>query len=191
MALLPLVGLILVWAYRNHALRMQSTGAALLAISGICFAYTALRPLGSMATGIFRRGSRFCGCCFSWGSRRIPSPRRWSALAGASAGCVAAGLLVVQGMAIARIGREIAPVLNSAPAEPGSIGLIISNAKELPAALAFDPYFWSGCHYFRRSTPFWRTPHGWISPSPCSGPPNRTGGAIRILMPLASSSSPI
>jgi len=82
---------------------------------------------------------------------------------------VTCALLPMQWAIVSRIAREIRPALDTPPAQPGSVGLIISEPRYDDASragpgsvgiiaepkyasdLSFDPFLWSGAHYFRRS----------------------------------------
>jgi hypothetical protein len=68
--------------------------------------------------------------------------------AGVIAFCVTGALLLVQWVTVSKIAREIRPALDAPPAEAGSVGIIIGKWRD---DLAFDPFWWSGAHYFRRS----------------------------------------
>jgi len=78
-------------------------------------------------------------------------PRGWSVAVGALALCVGGGVILLQWEYVAKIAAEIAPAVNAPTAKSGSIGLIVGGQKALPEGLSFDPYMWSGAHYFRRS----------------------------------------
>jgi hypothetical protein len=71
--------------------------------------------------------------------------------AGAAASCVTIIVVLLEWGQISRIGGEIAPTLLSRPAKPGSVGLVVSQTAAMPEGLRFNPYYWSGVHYLRRS----------------------------------------
>ena len=46
---------------------------------------------------------------------------------------------------------QMSPVLQSPVAPAGSVGVIVGELPPHPEGFSFDPYFWGGAHYFRRS----------------------------------------
>ena len=132
--------------------RLRIGAVALAAVAWICFIlFCAVPP---RVNGSFYFAERFpiLWVLFSLAAAAaLRLPRRWSAAAGGGAACVTVCVLLMQWGQISRMGSQIAPALDSPPAAAGTVGLIIGSKKQMPEGLSFDPYMWSGAHYFRRS----------------------------------------
>ena len=155
-AALLLVGGVAVMAMANgswkDAGRPRPAAFALLAASAICFVLYGIVPQRINGSWYFpdRFPILFLLFLLAAGAACHP-PRRWGEIAGGTAVCATVAVLWMQWGLVARIGREIAPALESPPANAGSAGLILGTWDAVPPGLEFDPYFWSGAHYFRRS----------------------------------------
>ncbi|MEI9972617.1 MAG: hypothetical protein WDO73_11480 [Ignavibacteriota bacterium] len=56
---------------------------------------------------------------------------------------------------------------NRSRRQPGSVGLMIGHRASMPDGLNFNPYLWSGVHYFRRSRAILANAPGWKRQSCC------------------------
>jgi hypothetical protein len=132
--------------------RLPIGAVALAAVGWICFALFCVVQPSINGSSYFAERFPILWVLFSLAAAAaLRLPHRWNAAAGGAAGCVTVCVLSMQWGQISSIGARVAPMLDSPPAPAGSIGLIIGSKKEEPPGLAFDPYMWSGAHYFRRS----------------------------------------
>jgi hypothetical protein len=134
--------------------RRGKSGAAiaLLATSAICFLLYCIVP--ERVSGGYYFAERFPILWILFllaGASAVPMPRAWSTTAGAIAAVIAGGALLQQWVKVSEIGSQIAQIQDVQPAAPESVGLIVGPRRGMPEGLAFNPYLWSGVHYFRRS----------------------------------------
>jgi hypothetical protein len=125
---------------------------ALLGTSGICFLLYCIVP--ERVNGGYYFAERFPILWILFlmaGASALRMPRAWNIGAGVIAVAVTAGVLSMQWSRVAEIGLRIAREQDSPAAAAGSIGLIVGPRRGMPDGLAFNPYLWSGAHYFRRS----------------------------------------
>lgn len=138
--------------FRKHGRRAPTAAIALAAVGAICFALYCTAP--PRINGSFYLAERFpilWVLFFLAAAAAFGLPRRWNVVSGGAAACVTVCVLLMQWGRVSAIGHEIAPVLDSTPATAGSVGLIVASRRQQPSGLSFDPYMWSGAHYFRRS----------------------------------------
>jgi hypothetical protein len=148
LAITGLAGLAGVWRHKG---RPSSSVIAMSATSAICFALFCFAPFFVNGSGFFN--SRFGMpwiVFFVAAIAALHPPPRWSFAAGVIALCVTIALLSSQCRNVSRIAREITPALSAPVAKSGSVGLIVGEKNSHPD-WAFDPFLWSGVHYFRRS----------------------------------------
>jgi hypothetical protein len=132
--------------------RVSSALLALIAASAICFALYGIVPPDINGSGFFaERFPVFWAVLLIASAAALRPPRRWNATAGVIALCLAGGVLLQQWGYVSPIATAIHPVLAAAPMSAGSEGLIIGPPASRPAGLSFNPFLWSGAHYFRRS----------------------------------------
>jgi hypothetical protein len=125
---------------------------ALLATGGICFLLYCVAP--ERVSGGYYFAERFPILWILFllaGASALRMPRGWSTAAGGIAVAVAGGVLLQQWVKVSEIGSQIALIQEVPPAAPESVGLIVGPRRGMPEGLAFNPYLWSGVHYFRRS----------------------------------------
>jgi hypothetical protein len=145
-----------VWKHRG---RVSSPAVALFASSAICFTVFCFAPFTVNDGGFFPNRFGIFGIVLLLGAASaFHPPRRWSLAAGLIAFCVAAASLPLQWVTVSRIAREIRPALDAPPADAESVGIIIGQPRlegtgepKYAPDLFFDPFLWSGAHYFRRS----------------------------------------
>jgi hypothetical protein len=148
LAMAGLACLAAVWTHR----RPSSSAIALFATSAICFTLFCFAPFSINGSSLFsNRFAIFWIVLFVAAAAALHPPHRWSLAAGVIAFFVTGALLSMQWVSISRIAREIRPALDAPLAEVGSVGLIIGEDNGSSARLRFDPFIWSGAHYFRRS----------------------------------------
>jgi hypothetical protein len=125
---------------------------SLLATSAICFLLFCLAP--ERISGGYYFAERFP---ILWvlfllaGTSALRLPRGWNEPIGVTSAAVAAIALVLQWHNVSEIGLRMATAGAVPQAVEGSVGLMIGRHGEMPDGLAFNPYLWSGVHYFRES----------------------------------------
>jgi hypothetical protein len=138
-----------VWKRRGPA---SSSAIPLMAISAICFLLYGIVPPVINGSWFFAERFPVFWILFLIAAVAALRPARGLGMAaGALAACVAIGLLLLQWNVVSRIAGDLGPVLDTPVASPGSLGLIIGATTVPGEGLAFDPFMWSGAHYFRRS----------------------------------------
>jgi hypothetical protein len=131
---------------------VRPAALALLAVSGMCFALYCVVP--ERVSGGYYFAERFPILWIVFllaGASSLCLPPGWSVAAGAIAVIVTADVLTLQWVHVTEIAARIALTQEAPPMAAGSIGLIVGRRNSLPDGLAFNPYVWSGVHYFRRS----------------------------------------
>jgi len=78
-------------------------------------------------------------------------PRGFGLLAGVTAVLVTGMVLTLQWLSVSDMAGQIGDAMNAAPAQAGSVGLIVGRQTGTPEGLAFNPYWWAAAAYFRRS----------------------------------------
>jgi hypothetical protein len=142
-------GLTLIAGFRRGK---SGAAIALLATSGICFLLYCVVP--ERVSGGYYFAERFPILWILFllaGASALRIPRGWGTAAGAIAVVVTAGVVLQQGVKVSEIGSQIARIQDAPTAAPETVGLIIGPRRGMPEGLAFNPYLWSGVHYFRRS----------------------------------------
>jgi hypothetical protein len=150
--LLGMVGMILLRSSWRRGNRLCSGAVAMAATSAACFTLYCIVPRRVNGAWYFAERFPILWVLFLLAAAAaLRPPRGWSVAVGALALCVGGGVILLQWEYVAKIAAEIAPAVNAPTAKSGSIGLIVGGQKALPEGLSFDPYMWSGAHYFRRS----------------------------------------
>jgi hypothetical protein len=158
-ALLVLAGLACVAGIWKHRSRVSSSAIALFASSAICFTVFCFAPFTVNDGGFFpNRFGVFGVMLLVAAAAAIHPPPRLSLVAGVVALCVTCASLPLQWVTVSRIASEIMPALDAPPTQTGSVGIIIAEPRlegigepKYAPDLFFDPFLWSGAHYFRRS----------------------------------------
>jgi hypothetical protein len=139
----------------RSGVRKGSAAPALIAMCIICFILFCSLPFGIKGCWYFPNRVLIFWALFLFSTTAAlrPAPK-WSNAAGILTLCVTGVVLFLQWTIIAKIDLALSPVLEAAAAKAGSEGLIIGASTSAAEGLVFDPYRWSGAHYFRRSQAF-------------------------------------
>ena len=131
---------------------VSSTAVALILTSSICFLLYGIVPPEINGSWFFAQRFPVFWILFLIAAvAAIRPPRAWGIAGGAAAGCVTIAVLWLQWSAISTVAGELRPVLETPPEKAGAVGLIIDAPTGALDTLTFDPFMWSGAHYFRRS----------------------------------------
>ena len=137
--------------WRNRA-NISPAALATAATSGICFTLYTVVPVS--INGSFYFPQRFpilWLIFFMAAAAAFRPPRMVAQLAGVVAIAATCIILPQQWINTSRVVSDMSVVLASPPAPPGSVGVIIGELPPNPQGFAFNPFFWGGAHYFRRS----------------------------------------
>ena len=137
------------WSNRRT---LRQAPIALAVTSGICFVLFGIVP--ARVNGSYYFAERFPIIMVLFllaGAAAMPLARAWTGRVGYLAAAVSAGVLILQWGNVSEISFQIALAEDAAPAAAGSVGLLIGPRRSTPDGLAFNPYMWSGAHYFLRS----------------------------------------
>jgi len=150
--LLAMTGLFLFVGAWIHKDRISPAAIAIIATGAICFTLFCIAPGSINGSGFFpERFAIFWVLFLIAATAGFRPPRLCSLAAGVTALCVTIAVLALQWVNVSRIAPEVSSVMDTLPAKAGSVGLIIGEKSSLPEGLSFDPFFWGGVHYFRRS----------------------------------------
>ena len=137
------------WQQRRRA---SSAAVALIATSAICFVLSCVVPTSINGSDHFPdRFPIFWVTFLIAGVAALRPPGLWDSVAGGIAAAIACAVLMMQWNYVGQISRELQPVFSAPVAQAGAKGLIVSGDISGRPGLKFDPFYWSGAHYFRRS----------------------------------------
>ena len=144
--------LALLWSLWKHGGRASAGVWALTAAGAICFALVCMAPESVNGSHYFPDRFAIYWPLFLFAAAAASDPpRRWSVAAGALAACVTCVVLPIQYARASGIVAELRPVVEAPAVPAGTSGLIISGPAPHDTDLAFEPFLWSGAHFFRRS----------------------------------------
>jgi|SRR5579871_561067 len=137
---------------RQRRIAISSRAMALASASFLCFLLFALMPEWVGGGAFVRERFPIFFVLFLLAAAAAAAPAiRWSYAPGVIALAVLCLTLGLQYRRAEPMAADLQRLLLADPSQPSTAGMLLQGKSPLELDLNFDPYYWAGAHYFRRS----------------------------------------